>query len=214
MDIGRKIYFEKLTGNVILDTGERSGSVVETTIDQDFQAYIALQPYQQSAAGVIQCNYGYQLDNFMKYPYRIDITKNPIDETAIVWDTANPLGASLSQVQQAKIDQINDLYSQKLSVGFTSSATGTALPYGYATTDQMKFMQVALDVLLEGANAFPVTVHPKDGSDVTLNQTQYNQLVLDIAAFAKPLDAKQHSFITQVNACTTIDQVNAITVQF
>lgn len=212
--IGRKIYYELSTGNVILDTGERQGDVIATTTDQDFQAYTALQPYQQGAFGVILCSYGFSLDNFMKYPFHIDITKSPIDQTAIVWDTANQLGATLAQVQQIKIAQIDDLYEQKLSAGFTSSANGNSLTYGYGQTDRDKFMQLALKVLLKGSSAFPVIVHPKDGSSVSLDQTQYTQLIDDITNFAEPLDTQQHTYITQVNACTTIDQVNAITVQF
>lgn len=212
--IGRKLYYELATGNPILDTGERQGCVVETTEAQDFQLYAALQPYQQSAVGVLQLNFGDYAQNFATYPWHIDITKSPVDETAIVWDTANPLGVTLAQVQAVKLAQIADLYNQKLAAGFTSSANGTALIYGYAATDQMKFMQVALEVLLSPTTAFPVTVHPKDGSDVSLTQTQYNQLVADISAFAKPLDAQQHGYITQVNACTTVDAVNSIVVSF
>ncbi|KLU66292.1 hypothetical protein DEAC_c16910 [Desulfosporosinus acididurans] len=213
MQIGRRIYYEIATGNVIVDTGERQGDVVETTEDQDFQMYAQLQKYQQSSVGVIQCDYGYQLSNFQSYPFHVDVTKNPIDQTAIVWDTSNPLGATLAQVQQAKIDQINDLYNQKLTAGFPSSATGTAYTFGYGATDQMKFMQLAIMVLNTIA-VWPVSVPAKDGTLVSHTQDQYNQLVKDIAAFAQPLNDKQHSYINQVNACTTIDQVNAITVQF
>ena len=34
MQIGRRIYYDKTTGNVILDTGEREGHVVPTTVEQ------------------------------------------------------------------------------------------------------------------------------------------------------------------------------------
>lgn len=77
----------------------------------------------------------------------------------------------------------------------------------------MKFMQLAL-MVLSGQATFPVTVHTIVNKDIPHDQTQYNQLVKDIAAFAVPLDVKQHGYINQVNACTTIDQVNAIVVQF
>lgn len=43
MYIGRKIYTDKPTGNLILDTGERSGLVVPTTIEEDFMTYKLLQ---------------------------------------------------------------------------------------------------------------------------------------------------------------------------
>ncbi|MEL3959412.1 hypothetical protein NST17_19865 [Caldifermentibacillus hisashii] len=61
--IGRKIYYDKATGNVILDTGERMGTVVETTIDQDFETYQALKERVRDTVGVIQLEYGrYSVD--------------------------------------------------------------------------------------------------------------------------------------------------------
>lgn len=214
MDIGRKIYYELATGNVIIDTGERSGSVVETTQDQDFIMYADLQKYQPSAVGVIQCGYGWGHPNFDQYPFHIDITKTTIDQTAIVWDIANPLGASLADVQAAKIAQINDLYSQKLTTGFSSSATGTAYTFGYGQTDQMKFMQLAI-LIMNNMAIFPVNIPAKDNTIVPHTQAQYNQLLIDIATFAQAQNTKQHDYITQVNTPNiTIDQVNAITVVF
>jgi hypothetical protein len=208
MNIGRKIYYELATGNIILDTGERQGDVMETTQEQDFQAYTALQPYQQNAVGVLQLAFGENQDNFTKYPYHIDITTKQV-----VWDTANPLGASLADVQAAKIAQIKDLYNQKLEAGFSSSATGTAYTFGYGATDQMKFMQLAI-MVMAGKAVFPVTVHTKDNKDVSHDQTQYNQLVSDIAIFAQPLDVKEHDLISRVQACTAVDEVNAIVVSY
>lgn len=213
MDIGRKIYYEKTTGNFIVDTGERQGSVIETTTDQDFQAYTALQPYLQSAVGVIQMLYGQFSDSFLKYPFHVDITKSPIGASAIVWDASSPLGATLEQVQQAKIAQITDLYNQKLEAGFNSSATGTAHTFGYAQSDQMKFMQLAI-LELKGLLPFPTDIPAKDNTKVSHTKIQYDQLIMDIAVFAQTQNSVQHQFIDQVNACTNIQQVNDIVVQF
>lgn len=58
MEIGAKIYYDKETGNVILNTGERSGSVVETTWEQDFSAYAVLNERVPSTVGMIQLEYG------------------------------------------------------------------------------------------------------------------------------------------------------------
>lgn len=213
MEIGRKIYFDKATGNVLQDCGERQGWVVETTQDQDFQSYASLQPYQQSAVGMIQLAYGQFSDNFSKYPYHINITKNPINATAIVWDITNPLGASFAQVQQAKISQINDLYAQKLTQGFISSATGTPHIFGYGTSDQMKFMRLAIGIM-SGVKQFPVDIPAKDNVIVWHDQSQYQVLMQDIAIFDTTQNTIQHQFIDAVNACTTIEEVNGIVVDF
>ena len=57
MDIGRKIYYDKATGDVLQDCGARMGSVIATTQAQDFQSFVSLQPYLQSAVGIIQLAY-------------------------------------------------------------------------------------------------------------------------------------------------------------
>ncbi|CAH1216161.1 hypothetical protein [Paenibacillus sp. JJ-223] len=58
MDIGAKIYYDRATGNVILNTGERSGDVVETTQEQDFAAYAFLAERVPESVGMLQLEYG------------------------------------------------------------------------------------------------------------------------------------------------------------
>lgn len=62
--IGRKIYYDKLTGNVLLDTGERVGFVLPTTIDQDFESYEELKQRVRETVGVIQLEYGQYAEDF------------------------------------------------------------------------------------------------------------------------------------------------------
>lgn len=56
--IGRRLYYLKTTGEVIQDTGERTGWVVETTVEQDFATYLALQERVPDKVGMIQLEYG------------------------------------------------------------------------------------------------------------------------------------------------------------
>jgi hypothetical protein len=58
VEVGRKIYYEKNTGNVILNTGERSGDVVQTTDEEDFSTYSALAERVPETVGVIRLEYG------------------------------------------------------------------------------------------------------------------------------------------------------------
>lgn len=64
MDIGRKIYYEIETGNVILDTGERQGFVVPTTVEQDMQTYKGLTERNREAVDVIELEYGQYAQDF------------------------------------------------------------------------------------------------------------------------------------------------------
>lgn len=79
MQIGKKIYYELATGNVILDTGERQGSVVETTLDQDFESYVSLSQRVPDTVGCIQLDFGEHSDEFNTCSgYSIDITTQEI----------------------------------------------------------------------------------------------------------------------------------------
>jgi len=75
MKIGRRIYYELATGNTILDTGERSGAVVETTVEQDCATYSALAEHVPSTVGCLQLEYGEYSQDFVSCNgYRIDIS--------------------------------------------------------------------------------------------------------------------------------------------
>ncbi|MCL6615558.1 MAG: hypothetical protein K6T39_00235 [Anoxybacillus ayderensis] len=62
--IGRKIYYDKITGNIILDTGEMAGFVQEATIDQDFETYEVLKQRVRDTVGVIQLEFGQYAQDF------------------------------------------------------------------------------------------------------------------------------------------------------
>ena len=73
MNIGRKIYYELSTGNIVCDTGERSGSVIPTTVEQDFAAYSALTNRVPSSVGYKQLTYGQYAQDFAQCNgYRVD----------------------------------------------------------------------------------------------------------------------------------------------
>jgi len=75
MQVGRKIYFDLATGNVIVNTGERSGDVVDTTIAQDFAAYSALAERVPETVGRLKLDYGEYAQDFMECSgYRVDVS--------------------------------------------------------------------------------------------------------------------------------------------
>ncbi|QOY37037.1 hypothetical protein AWH56_005170 [Anaerobacillus isosaccharinicus] len=72
--IGRKIYFDKETGNIILDTGEQMGSVVETTLQQDFESYKVLSERNPETIDVIYLPYGAFSGDFAECSgYRVNL---------------------------------------------------------------------------------------------------------------------------------------------
>lgn len=73
MQIGMRIYYEKATGNVILNTGERQGSVIETTLEQDFETYKILSERVPETIGVVQLEYGRFREDFSQASgYRVN----------------------------------------------------------------------------------------------------------------------------------------------
>lgn len=63
-EIGARIYWDKATGNVILNTGHKSGPVVETTVEQDFETHIQLKERVPETVGMIQLEYGQYQQEF------------------------------------------------------------------------------------------------------------------------------------------------------
>lgn len=64
MKIGRRIYYDTTTGNVIIDTGERQGSVAPTTIDQDTTTFTPLSERNRDSFDVLELEYGQYAQDF------------------------------------------------------------------------------------------------------------------------------------------------------
>ena len=56
--IGTKIYYCLLTGNVIKVIGDMQGYVRETTFDEDIEIYTELKERDRDSIGLLQFNYG------------------------------------------------------------------------------------------------------------------------------------------------------------
>lgn len=88
MKIGRRIYYELATGSVIVDTHERSGHVVPTTVEQDFQSYAALAERVPATVGVMELEYGQYAQDFESCSgYMVDVSG---DEPKLVFSYPDP----------------------------------------------------------------------------------------------------------------------------
>lgn len=80
MKIGRKLYYDKLTGNIIIDTGEKQGHVVETTIAQDFQTYRELKERVCETVGCLKLEWGQYKTEFLTCTgFRINLNTKEIE---------------------------------------------------------------------------------------------------------------------------------------
>lgn len=56
--IGTKLYYCNITGNVIKIIGDMQGCVMETTFDEDYEIYSELKEREKSSIGLLQFEYG------------------------------------------------------------------------------------------------------------------------------------------------------------
>lgn len=76
MKIGRRIYFDVLNGNPLVDTGERQGGVVPTTPKEDALAYKELSERVIGTYAYIELAFGQFSQDFRESTgYRINIDK-------------------------------------------------------------------------------------------------------------------------------------------
>ncbi|MGO0058664.1 DUF4376 domain-containing protein [Brevibacillus fluminis] len=199
--IGRKIYFDKLSGNVLVDTGERAGFVRETTQEEDFQSYSALSERVPATVGCLQLEYGQDSDKFAQYQYRVDPEK-----LTIIWDLTPPT-APLEQVKQAKIDFLNGECFKAIYAGFTSATTGHT--FRFNEEDQANFNQQSTLFLLKPDLA-ETQWKTEDAGIVTLSRAEFIEVVFEAGQHKQQQIGKYWGLKAQIEAATTKDEVDAI----
>ncbi|GAB6927037.1 hypothetical protein JCM10914A_10200 [Paenibacillus sp. JCM 10914] len=63
-ELGRKLYYQPSTGNVVFTRGEMTGHVIESTKEQDFASYSKLADYNPNTIGVVQLEHGQYAEEF------------------------------------------------------------------------------------------------------------------------------------------------------
>lgn len=92
--IGRKLFYEIETGNIIQVTEERQGAVVATTIEQDIATYTALSERNRETFDVLELPFGAYAQDFAEGMQIIGVdieTKTPIFEYPNVSDPNEPI---------------------------------------------------------------------------------------------------------------------------
>lgn len=62
--IGRRIYYDIFTGEVLVEVGEKIGNQKPTTIEQDIQTYKVLSERNPETFGVLELEYGQYAQDF------------------------------------------------------------------------------------------------------------------------------------------------------
>lgn len=165
MDIGRKIYYELATGNVLVDTGERQGDVIETTQTDDFSTFSELNGKDPSTIVSIQLNFGDRDSEFLNmgsmhvdpstqvltiYP-KLSISADKTQITANGTDTAT-ITVSIQDI--ANSHAIN--FAVNNGTPNTVNTSNGVATYGLTTTLTGNFVVTATSDLY-GTNSITVT---------------------------------------------------------
>lgn len=130
MNIGKRVYYDNTNGEVILNTGERSGSVVPTTAEDDIRVYKVLSERNSDTFGFLEFEYGEhdEQESIGGYISSIDLeTKKAIfayptlDEKTPVKTTENPFDTikkleEKTTMQDKAISELTMIVTNLLSV--------------------------------------------------------------------------------------------------
>ena len=78
--IGSKIYYLISNGNVILESGDMIGCVVETSFDEDYNNYTDLSKYAKDSIDCLKLEYGELgklLEEHKANSFKVDVSSNP-----------------------------------------------------------------------------------------------------------------------------------------
>ncbi|MEJ8548145.1 hypothetical protein [Brevibacillus borstelensis] len=109
--IGSRVYFDKVTGDVLVKTAERSGVVHETTVDEDFTRYTALAERVRETVDYIQLEYGQYAQDFAECNgYRV----NPETRT-IEFSYPDPNAPEETPVYRKSLSEENEELREQLA---------------------------------------------------------------------------------------------------
>lgn len=199
--IGRKLFYDVATGNIIIDTGERQGSVVETSIEQDIVTYTALSERNRETFDVIELPFGTYRDEFTTATgYRVNPTTKEIEFN---YDPT----FNLEQYKFFKIEELKKKCQEDIHHGFISQLNNHH--YRTNSDDQLnflgKFNQVMSDETI-------LTVFWKTEDVGYIEHTRADWL----AIYKEGLASKEQKLFKydqlrqRVNASTTKEEVEAI----
>lgn len=116
----------------------------------------------------------------------------------------------LPEVKTNQKQLIMDAYDNALAAGFTSSASGTAIQYPYNTQAEQTFDELYLAVMGNKVT-YPTNVYDINDNAVSFaSSAQLTQLFTDIFSFKAGLNTKMHNYLTQIDSCTDVDNVQNI----
>lgn len=159
VQVGAKIYYDKISGNVVLNTGEHSGDVIETSDEHDFVAYSALADRDPDSVSVLRLEYGAYASDYAAGGV---ITRIDLDTLAPLFTYPDPQGPETpSEPEPALSTKVATLESESTATQAALASTYEALIHSQEETtgaqlaladvyEQLVNMRAELDALKGG----------------------------------------------------------------
>ncbi|GIP20420.1 hypothetical protein [Paenibacillus sp. J22TS3] len=104
--LGRRFFWDKVTGNIIAQRNEMEGALVESTKEQDFALYAELAGYSPEAVEMTTFEYGQYAEDFSRSTsWRFDPSTKKIQ--FYYPDDSNP--GEVLEPQQPLTEQVTEL---------------------------------------------------------------------------------------------------------
>lgn len=80
MNVGRKIFFDKITGSILVDTGEWNDVIRGKTVDEDITTYSILSERTRDTFGVLELPFGAFAQDFAESNgYRVNVDTKELE---------------------------------------------------------------------------------------------------------------------------------------
>jgi hypothetical protein len=159
MKIGRRIYFEIATGNIILDKGEMQGSVVATTVEQDVASFVALSERNRNSFDYLELAFGDHAQDFAECNgYRVNVATKTLE-----FSYPDPNAPTTPPVYQKPLSEQVSALSEQLKSADEKYRELNVTTADLATLKSAKMSQ------LEEACSSAIT----SGFDFTVNSISY-----------------------------------------
>jgi Domain of unknown function (DUF4376) len=120
---------------------------------------------------------------------------------------------SLDELKKSRQDELMNIYKESIISGFTSSATGENIRYGYKEQDQLNYSKLANLFALNPTKTSTILGSDSHGV-VTLSKEQFLQFMEDAEQYEMSMYVRRKELEEQINSTTTIDELQAITLSF
>lgn len=121
-EIGTKIYYLKSNGNIIIETGDMMGCVVETSFDEDYNNYTDLSKYAKDSIGCLKLEYGELgklLADHKANSFKVDVSSSP-HKLVFEWidyDTGEPAAPpkTMEELIKEEADKVRLEYAMAIA---------------------------------------------------------------------------------------------------